>query len=143
MKLVTKTSLTRGILFALLFVGLLFLGSCINREGSRKTRELIGKVENSLIQQVIIEGDPVQHFSIQERMIYHKVPGLSIAFVDNEKIQWARGYGYMCFDSIRKIDKNTMFQAASISKPVAALMAGLMKDSGVCCSVLPAPERDL
>jgi CubicO group peptidase (beta-lactamase class C family) len=130
MKSGIKISMTRGILFALLFVGFLFMGSCMNREENRKTRELIGKVENSLIPQVIIEGDSVQHFNIQERMIYHKVPGLSIAFVDHEKIQWAKGYGYMCFDSTGKVDKNTMFQAASISKPVAALMALKLVEEG-------------
>ncbi len=123
MKLKIKTNLTWEIQVALLLISCLFLDSCVNQEENRKTRELINKVENSLVQQVIIEGDSVRHFNIEERMSHYKVPGLSIAIVDGGKIQWAKGYGYICFDTTRKVDKNTLFQAASISKPVAALMA--------------------
>jgi CubicO group peptidase (beta-lactamase class C family) len=106
------------------------MSSCGKQEGSRKTRELMSKVENGLIQQVIIEGDSVHHFNIKERMDYYKVPGLSIAMVEGGKIQWAKGYGYICYDTAREVDETTMFQAASISKPVAALMALKLVEEG-------------
>ncbi len=130
MKLKIKTNLTWEIQVALLLISCLFLGSCVNQEENRKTRELINKVENSLVQQVIIEGDSVRHFNIEERMSHYKVPGLSIAIVDGGKIQLAKGYGYICFGTTRKVDKNTLFQAASISKPVAALMALKLVEEG-------------
>jgi CubicO group peptidase (beta-lactamase class C family) len=63
-------------------------------------------------------------------MDYYKVPGLSIAMVEGGKIQWAKGYGYICYDTAREVDETTMFQAASISKPVAALMALKLVEEG-------------
>jgi CubicO group peptidase (beta-lactamase class C family) len=120
----------RGILIALVILSCLFLESCTKRAHDKKIQELIDRVENSLMQQVVIEGDSVQHFTIEERMDRYKVPGLSIAVVDNWKIQWAKGYGYICFDTTKKVDANTMFQAASISKPVAALMALKLVEEG-------------
>jgi CubicO group peptidase (beta-lactamase class C family) len=130
MKSGIKTNSTGEIHVALVIIICLFLGSCMNQEGNRKTRELISKVENSLVRQVVIEGDSVQHFNIEERMSHYKVPGLSIAIIDGGKIQWAKGYGYICSDTTRIVDKNTMFQAASISKPVAALMALELVEEG-------------
>ncbi len=48
---------------------------------------------------------------------------MSIAVIDNEKIDWARGYGLVEVGTSRKVDLNTLFQAASISKPVTAMAA--------------------
>ncbi|MBK8058243.1 MAG: beta-lactamase family protein [Gemmatimonadetes bacterium] len=53
-------------------------------------------------------------------MAHHKVPGVSIAVVDNGRIVWARGYGLKALGTADSVDANTLFQAASISKPVAA-----------------------
>ncbi|MBK6308724.1 MAG: beta-lactamase family protein [Gemmatimonadetes bacterium] len=40
--------------------------------------------------------------------------------VDNGRIVWARGYGLKALGTADSVDANTLFQAASISKPVAA-----------------------
>jgi CubicO group peptidase (beta-lactamase class C family) len=130
MKSGIKKNLTVEIKLILLLLSCMIICSCVNLEEKKKTGELINKVENNLLQGVIIEGDSVPRFNIEERMKYHKVPGLSIALVDGGKIQWAKGYGTICFDTTRKIDENTMFQAASISKPVAALLALKLVEEG-------------
>ncbi|MEZ4992817.1 MAG: serine hydrolase domain-containing protein [Saprospiraceae bacterium] len=54
-------------------------------------------------------------------MAYHKVPGVSIAVVNNGTLQWAEGYGQANMAAGTDVDVNTLFQAGSISKPVAAL----------------------
>lgn len=120
----------KAILVALAMTSCLFLSSCTNREQKSKVDELISKVESSLLPQVIIEGDSVQHFNIQDRMDHYKVPGLSIAVVEDGKILWAKGYGYFSYDTSIRVDETTMFQAASISKPVAALMALKLVEDG-------------
>lgn len=130
MKSENRVNLVREILIALLISCCLILGSCTSKDENLKTEELISKVENNLMQQVIIEGDSVRHYNIEDRMNYHKVPGLSIAFVDEGKIKWAKGYGFICYDTVKKVDENTMFQAASISKPVAAMMALKLVEEG-------------
>lgn len=81
----------------------------------------IHAVENGLVKNVQIKGDSVQKFNIQERMDHYKVPGVSIAILENGKIKWAKGFGYANTESGSKVDTNTLFQAGSISKPVAAL----------------------
>ena len=75
----------------------------------------ISVIENSLFQQVQINGDSLQKFSIQERMDFYKVPGVSIAIVENKKLKWAKGYGYANIKTREKINTNTLFQAGSIT----------------------------
>lgn len=51
------------------------------------------------------------------------VPGVSIAVIKDFKIDWARGYGLADVDTGAPVTAETMFQAASISKPVAAMVS--------------------
>jgi len=83
----------------------------------------INSIENSLIKNVQIKGDSIQKFNILDRMDFYKVPGVSIAIVENGKIKWAKGYGDANTETGTKVDANTLFQAGSISKPLAALSA--------------------
>lgn len=83
----------------------------------------INTIENTLIKNIQIKGDSIQTFNILERMDYFNVPGVSIAIVENGKIKWAKGYGYANTETGTKVDNNTLFQAGSISKPLAALSA--------------------
>lgn len=48
------------------------------------------------------------------------MPGLSLAVVDDDRIAWAAGYGSGCADG-GPVEATTLFQAASISKAVAAV----------------------
>jgi CubicO group peptidase (beta-lactamase class C family) len=52
-----------------------------------------------------------------------KVPGVSVAVIDHGQIAWARGYGVLEAGSKRAVTPQTLFQAASISKPVSAMAA--------------------
>lgn len=51
----------------------------------------------------------------------YNVPGVSVAVFRNFEIEWARGFGVANVDTKAPVDSLTLFQAASISKPVAAL----------------------
>jgi CubicO group peptidase (beta-lactamase class C family) len=81
----------------------------------------ISRVEAGLLPAILIKGDP--SWSIQDRLTRHKVPGLSIAVINNFKIEWARGYGVTDIDTKEPVSTETLFQAGSISKPVAAMVA--------------------
>ena len=59
-------------------------------------------------------------FTIEELMEELGVPGVSVAVIHDFRIHWARGYGVADVETGAAVDTETLFQAASISKPVAA-----------------------
>ena len=52
---------------------------------------------------------------------HFNVPGVSVAVIKDFKIDWAKGYGVADVETDARVDTETMFQAASVSKPVAAM----------------------
>ena len=57
---------------------------------------------------------------ILERKEHYKIPGLSIAFVNNSRIKYYSTFGYSNKEKRRKVENTTIFEAASLSKPVFA-----------------------
>lgn len=80
------------------------------------------RVENGLIGDVIIKGDAHTTHKLADRMKELNVPAVSIAVVHNGRIEWARGFGVVRIGG-PAVSPTTMFQAGSISKPVAAMAA--------------------
>lgn len=58
------------------------------------------------------------------------VPGMSIAVIRNFQIEWAKAYGVADVATGVPVDTNTRFQAASISKPVTAMAALHLAQTG-------------
>jgi len=78
----------------------------------------------------VAAGDSLVTYSIGERMERYKVPGVSVAVVREGKLRWAKGYGIANTSTGSKVDEQTLFQAGSISKPVAALAALKLWEEG-------------
>ena len=89
--------------------------------GQSNIEAQIKRVERGLLPPVLIKGEP--SWSIEERMKHWKVPGLSIAVIKDFKIEWARSYGVKDIETNEPVTTETLFQAGSISKPVAAMVA--------------------
>ena len=92
-------------------------------------QEYIGQVENGLREEYFIKGDKLK--SITEAMNEASIPGVSIAVIHNFQIVWTKGYGIRDIETKQLVDKNTIFQAASISKPVTALAVMKLVQDGV------------
>ena len=90
----------------------------------------IGRVERGLLTYHVVPGE-AQGLPIEERMRFHRVPGVSVAVIDGGRIAWARGWGETAAGSGVPVDTSTLFQAASISKPVAAAGALRLVEDGV------------
>lgn len=60
-------------------------------------------------------------YTIEELMHRLHIPAVSIAVIKDFKIHWAKAWGVADVDSKAPATTETMFQAASISKPVAAM----------------------
>ena len=73
---------------------------------------------------------PVVIWSLAGRMAHYKIPGVSIAVVDSGRIVWARGFGLKQTGTADSVTATTLFQAASISKPVTATATLHLVDQG-------------
>ncbi len=93
-------------------------------------KEKILKIENGLLPEVIIENEDSISYSIIERMQYYDVPGLSIAVIKDNKIEWAKSYGVKEKGTTDIVTLNTMFQAASMSKPITGIVAVRLAEQG-------------
>jgi len=60
----------------------------------------------------------------------HGVPGLSVAVIRHFELAWAKGYGVTELGGHWPVTTRTLFLAGSISKPVTALGALALVDSG-------------
>jgi CubicO group peptidase (beta-lactamase class C family) len=90
-------------------------------QGTTDSAARIGRVENGLLPPNIIRGQPPSQMKILDRMKYYGTPGVSIAVINNYKIEWARGYGVREVGKNEVVTPDTLFQVASISKPVTAM----------------------
>jgi CubicO group peptidase (beta-lactamase class C family) len=82
--------------------------------------ELIHKIETCLPPAVVVKGEPPSCTPLLTRMQQLQIPGVSIAVVHHGVIEWARGYGIVGPDN-KPVTPETIFQAGSISKPVASM----------------------
>src|SRR5262245_34873222 len=60
-------------------------------------------------------------YTLRQVMERFHVPGVGVAVIRDFAIHWAKGYGVADVESGAAVETNTLFQAASISKPVAAM----------------------
>lgn len=118
----------RRVLILFLAVSLSFI-SCNNEKPIDVSLE-INTIENGLLPTYQVKGDTTITYNILDRMEHYNVPGVSIAIVEDGNIKWAKGYGMANTDTETKVDVNTIFQAGSISKPVAALSTLKLVEEG-------------
>jgi CubicO group peptidase (beta-lactamase class C family) len=98
------------------------------------------QVETALGPVVTASAAEPAFWRLEDRMAFHRVPGLSIAVVRDGEIVWSQSYGAADAETGRPVTSQTLFQAASVSKPVAAFGALRMVDAGLI--ELDAPIND-
>jgi CubicO group peptidase (beta-lactamase class C family) len=74
----------------------------------------IKQVEDNMVNQFTIEGQ--SNATLKERMTLQKIPGLSVAVINDYKIEWAKGYGWADSSEKRPVTIETLFEPGSISK---------------------------
>jgi len=79
------------------------------------------KFENTLVPKFILGDSTGVTFTIENRMAFHHVPGVSIAIGDNSDVVYEKGFGSKDSKAHGLVDAHTMFQAASLSKAVTAV----------------------
>lgn len=85
-------------------------------------------VENGLYPANVFKGD--KPWTLQERMQHYGVPGVEIAVIEDFKVAWYKTYGLADRETGQPVVKETLFQAGSVSKPVAAFGALRLVEAG-------------
>ncbi|HKY29035.1 MAG TPA: serine hydrolase [Pyrinomonadaceae bacterium] len=89
--------------------------------GGVNLAQRIERIENGLLPPAVLKGETPVRMRLADRMQHYKTPGVSIAVINDGRIEWARGYGFLAAGGSEPVTTETLFQAASISKPVTAM----------------------
>jgi CubicO group peptidase (beta-lactamase class C family) len=93
--------------------------------------ERIKKFEKGFFYKTQFDNGDYQKGNILEQMKYYRTPAVSIAVINNYEIEWVKTYGTAERGIDKEIDENTLFQAASMSKPVFALAVMKLVEKGI------------
>lgn len=91
------------------------------QESKPYTKEVeakISQVENNLIAWVKLDSS--KNWNIYDRMKDLHIGGVSIAVINDFKIEWAKSYGWADTAEKKPVTNNTLFQIASIGKSLNA-----------------------
>jgi len=79
-------------------------------------------VTTGLRSAVEVQGAPPAKRTLESQMAALHVPGVAIAVIKGGKVEWSRGFGVTRLGG-EPVTADTLFQAGSVSKPVAAMAA--------------------
>ncbi|WP_103018846.1 serine hydrolase [Salinibacter altiplanensis] len=116
--------------FAAILLGVLACASPLRAQTLDSIAERQRAVESGLLPEVIVASDPDPGYGIYEGMRRDSVPGLSVAVINGGAVEWAMGYGAKRSGSSDSVVVSTLFQGASLSKPIAATAALQLVDDG-------------
>ena len=92
-------------------------------------KEEIERVQKGLLPAAVVKGSPIRNMTLADRMFAYHVTAVSIAVIHNNAIRWSQGFGTLKVGGA-PVTADTLFQAASISKPVTAVAALRLVQSG-------------
>jgi CubicO group peptidase (beta-lactamase class C family) len=98
--------------------------------GQSNLTQRIERVESGLLPPAIVKGEPPLRLRLVDRMQFYKTPAVSIAVINDGRIEWARGYGVLEAGGKDPVTSATLFQAASISKSFTAMLALRLVEQG-------------
>lgn len=90
----------------------------------------ITRVERGLTTRIVVKGAADRTMELRDRMAYHQVPAVSIALINQGRVEWARAYGMADIANQRPATTTTLFQAGSVSKALSAMAALRLVEQG-------------
>lgn len=94
-------------------------------------QDSINRIVTNLRPKADSSGNIPSPYSLIERMEHFSVPGVSLAVSHGGHLAWARTFGFKDKENSLLCDTNTLFQAASISKPIATTILLKLVDQRV------------
>ena len=121
----------RNLLFCVTMLALLSISCGQPPASQRPDLDIrIEKIEKRLPVMTAVGMLTGETTNIAERMKHYRVPGVSIAVINDFEIEWTKGYGVLEAGGDVPVTPETLFQAASISKPVTAMAALYFAEQG-------------
>lgn len=68
---------------------------------------------------------------VEQQLEKYKLPGVSLVVFENYKIVYSNQVGVKSTNSKEKLDVNTAFSTASITKPITALLCHILEEKGL------------
>ena len=87
--------------------------------------QIIQNIESGLIEFVPGRDDEesiARKYELSDRMAYYHVPGVSIALIHEDKVEWAKAYGVLQAGSEKPVTTESIFQAASSTKLLTSMI---------------------
>lgn len=68
---------------------------------------------------------------VETKMKALQAKGLAVAFIKEGKISWRKNYGYADYEAKKNVDNETIFQIASVSKPITGVAIMQLVENGL------------
>jgi CubicO group peptidase (beta-lactamase class C family) len=121
----------------LLIIILLIIVSCTEKKETKSNNpvystDIENRIKNITSNLQVESGfeNVYETKTLTEQLKYYHTPGLSIAVINDGKIEWARGFGIANETTGDPVNVNTLFEAGSVSKPIFALGVMRLKEQG-------------
>jgi CubicO group peptidase (beta-lactamase class C family) len=100
------------------------------QSAAKGSEERAARIEKGLLPNILIEGRTLPPMTLADRMDFYKVPGVSVAVINDGAVDWAKGYGLAETGTAAPVTPRTLFQAASLSKSLTAMAALRLVEMG-------------
>jgi len=111
----SKNTFYLSCMLALLFISISSLTlRAQDKKYDQEVEKRIKLVKSNLCSEIQVEDE--LNWTLEERMKFYHVNGVSIAVIRDYKIEWARGFGWADISERRPVTTSTLFQAGSMSK---------------------------
>ena len=118
---------------------LLTIVSCSSKKADLQLEQKIQRIENGLVelsspslaaQIKAARTEASKKLTLPERMAHYQVPGVSIAVINDYKVEWTKGYGVAKAGSDTLVTTETLFEAASTTKLLGSVIALRLVEHG-------------
>jgi len=90
----------------------------------------VARVEAGLLPPILWKGEKHAGMALADRLAHYQVPGVSLAVMHDGTLAWVRSWGVVRAGEPARVRPDTLFQAGSVSKTVAAMLTLRLASQG-------------
>lgn len=127
-------------MFVRVVILIFLLTHCVEANGDESAKGCVSPgderpnvttVESNLLPKVRFLGESESGSPVSERIDFLKVPAISFALIEEGRVKWTSAYGTRIAGEDDTVTCETLFQAASLSKPITLMAAVRMQNAGL------------